>query len=678
MIRKWLAIGIILLFAGTGIISASYTNTFSSLAHYPQESLVHNSNQRQEDVICDRGYFYGCCVYDPSGTHPLGLITFNTPDAVDSLPGPFIICGDIDENGNWYGIDSDGGIWLIVLYDSEMVAQTIPFHGLAFNNQGQIWYGCTGSSLYIVDINTGATSYIGDFGTDYSMADLTCGYNDLNLYGIGSNGTTSVLFSIDVATGEATEIGPTGLWFAMDAGYDRDNDYPYITGYNQQGMSGLFSCDILTGTTTLIGHFEGNMEVEALVIPYTPPIHYLFARFTWSPLHPSPGETILFNASESFGSNPIILYEWDWDTDGNYDDTFTVSTVTHIWTSSGSYTVTLRITDDIGLTATKSHNVVVNQPPDIPIINGPANGHPGNVYTFTIVSSDPDQNSIYYWLGWGDGDITGWLGPYASGQIITLSHVWNNPGTYTILAIAKDIYDTESSWGTSLIIMTNDPPETPQITGLENGTMNYTYVFSIGPITDPDGDVLYSKWDWGDGNITDWLGPYPSGQIISTSHIWTNPGIYWIRAKLRDTYDAESNWSEPHIMTINENQPPNDPTITGPEKGKPGNSYKYTITGIDPEEDVVSAYIMWGDDTITDWTTFHNSGETFSVTHSWAKKGTYSVQVKVKDTHGAESGWTTLSVTMPFSYDIPFQTFLERFLERFPRAFPLLRHLMGY
>jgi len=53
------------------------------------------------------------------------LITFNTPDAVDSLPGPFIICGDIDENGNWYGIDSDGGIWLIVLYDSEMVAQTI-------------------------------------------------------------------------------------------------------------------------------------------------------------------------------------------------------------------------------------------------------------------------------------------------------------------------------------------------------------------------------------------------------------------------------------------------------------------------------------------------------------------------------------------------------------------------
>jgi len=81
-----------------------------------------------------------------------------------------------------------------------------------------------------------------------------------------------------------------------------------------------FPADILTGTTTLIGHFEGNMEVEALVIPYTPPIHYLFADHLVAT--PSiPRETILFNASESFGSNPIILYEWDWDTDGNYDDT---------------------------------------------------------------------------------------------------------------------------------------------------------------------------------------------------------------------------------------------------------------------------------------------------------------------------------------------------------------------
>ena len=65
MIRKCLVVGIILLFVGTGILSASYMNPLRGVALYQKESLDYNSNQRQEDLIYDRGYFYGCCVYDP-------------------------------------------------------------------------------------------------------------------------------------------------------------------------------------------------------------------------------------------------------------------------------------------------------------------------------------------------------------------------------------------------------------------------------------------------------------------------------------------------------------------------------------------------------------------------------------------------------------------------------------
>jgi hypothetical protein len=145
-------------------------------------------------------------------------------------------------------------------------------------------------------------------------------------------------------------------------------------------------------------------------------------------------------------------------------------------------------------------------------------------------------------------------------------------------------------------------------------------------------------------------------------------------------WDQTGNFKEGpiwHFTTLNTpNNAPNTPTISGPDSGKPGSTYKYTITATDPDLDMIYGYIDWGDDTTTDWVGPYDSGEAFSVTHVWTEKGTYTVKVKVKDEHGAESGWATLDVTMPTSFGIttPFLTWL---FEVFPHAFPLLRHLLG-
>jgi hypothetical protein len=162
-----------------------------------------------------------------------------------------------------------------------------------------------------------------------------------------------------------------------------------------------------------------------------------------------------------------------------------------------------------------------------------------------------------------------------------------------------------------------------------------------------------------------------------------NPGtlaystMYYWKIVAWDQNDNSSEGPIWHFTTINSpNNPPNPPTITGPTNGTTGSTYKYTITGTDPESDTISAYIMWGDGTITDWTTFHDSGVSFTLTHSWTAKGTYTVQVKVKDEHGAESGWATLKVTMPTSFELT-NPFLHWFFEHFPNAFPVLRQLLG-
>ena len=88
----------------------------------------------------------------------------------------------------------------------------------------------------------------------------------------------------------------------------------------------------------------------------------------------------------------------------------------------------------------------------------------------------------------------------------------------------------------------NNPPETPIINGTASGKPGIEYNYSF-VTTDPDGNNLYYYVDWGDENNTGWLGPYLSGEEISESHMWLEKGTYIIKAKAKDIYDAESDWS---------------------------------------------------------------------------------------------------------------------------------------
>jgi hypothetical protein len=117
------------------------------------------------------------------------------------------------------------------------------------------------------------------------------------------------------------------------------------------------------------------------------------------------------------------------------------------------------------------------------------------------------------------------------------------------------------------------------------------------------------------------------------------------------------------------------PTITGETHGKVCNSYKYSITTTDPDQDKVQYFIQWGDNTTT-WTDFFDSGEEIVINHTWNVKGTYNIKVRAHDDHGKNSDWATLEVTMPISYTFPFLQYLLKFHERFPHAFPILQYLL--
>ncbi len=90
--------------------------------------------------------------------------------------------------------------------------------------------------------------------------------------------------------------------------------------------------------------------------------------------------------------------------------------------------------------------ILVNEPPDEPIINGPLDGKVGEVYDYTFSSIDLEGNQVYYYIEWGDGFIIEWDGPHESGEIVTFSHSWSSADTFTIRAKTKDIWDYESPW----------------------------------------------------------------------------------------------------------------------------------------------------------------------------------------------------------------------------------------
>jgi hypothetical protein len=88
----------------------------------------------------------------------------------------------------------------------------------------------------------------------------------------------------------------------------------------------------------------------------------------------------------------------------------------------------------------------INQNPSDPKIDGPTSGIPGENYTYTFVSRDPDDDDLYYEIDWGDGNVDPWDGPHSSNTIITREHSWDSEGTYLIKARVKDGYGGVTDW----------------------------------------------------------------------------------------------------------------------------------------------------------------------------------------------------------------------------------------
>ncbi|MEN8374345.1 MAG: PKD domain-containing protein, partial [Gemmatimonadota bacterium] len=174
-----------------------------------------------------------------------------------------------------------------------------------------------------------------------------------------------------------------GSSFILSLGAGGDADYTINAGTSMAspqvaGLAGLLfalgiptAADVRTriqtsaddlgtpGWDQRFGHGRINIfnAVADLTPPPPPPNDTPIPSFSVTPTSPQPNETVILDGSASVDPDGSIV-DWSWDF-GDGSPAGSGDIVEHAYTSTGAYTVTLTVTDDRGLAAGTSQNVMV-------------------------------------------------------------------------------------------------------------------------------------------------------------------------------------------------------------------------------------------------------------------------------------------------------------------------------
>jgi hypothetical protein len=205
--------------------------------------------------------------------------------------------------------------------------------------------------------------------------------------------------------------------------------------------------------------------------------------------------------------------------------------------------------------------------------------------------------------------------------------------TYYLAVTAYNSSGSESGFSDEVVhtvAVQNRRPNKPAVpAGPSGGLPNTGYNFTTSA-SDPDGDVLDYRFDWGDGVISNW-------GTASRSHFWSSTGAYCVKARARDSSGATSSWSDCKDINIAvANQPPEadaggDQTITEGET--------ITLSGAgsyDPDDNIVSYLWNQTDGPAATLTAVNSTDVTFTAPVVDNDGVALTFQLTVKDAKGLE------------------------------------------
>ncbi len=241
------------------------------------------------------------------------------------------------------------------------------------------------------DINAAETAYSikktydGGYiiaGSDY---DLQSWYSDVILLKIDSSGTEIWNKTYGGAYNDegycVETVSDSGFVITGTRYVDDSNSAVYVIRTDDEGTVEWEQTISQDGNSDNVGNYivqtqdygfvltgyTGNPSIgdlDLLIIKFVPEEQFQgpTAHYTWVDADgaSNPGTIIDVDASASIGPNPIILYEWDWTTDGTYDYADTSPFASHDYGDELIHECTLRVTDNMAKNNTYSDVVQAN------------------------------------------------------------------------------------------------------------------------------------------------------------------------------------------------------------------------------------------------------------------------------------------------------------------------------
>lgn len=253
-----------------------------------------------------------------------------------------------------------------------------------------------------------------------------------------------------------------------------------------------------TYNVTLIVNQNGC--IDSLVMPNYVIIQNMVASFSVSPPSICSGDTFSFtNTSVPAATNS----SW------NFGDasTSTVLNPTHIYTSAGTYTVTLISSDATGCADTTSDTVVVNV---TPLAAFSSDTQSACSVPFTVNFTDNSTGSGGWNWNFGDGGTSTSQNP---------AHTYTAAGTYTVSLIVTNASGTCSDTVVMNSFIVISFPVASFTTSPDSGCVPLTVNFDASGSSSPVDPISNYVWIFGDGSTA-------STAVSLTSHTYTATGVY--------------------------------------------------------------------------------------------------------------------------------------------------------
>jgi len=175
----------------------------------------------------------------------------------------------------------------------------------------------------------------------------------------------------------------------------------------------------------------------------------------------------------------------------------------------------------------------------------------------------------------------------------------------------------------------NNPPETPVKpsgpTFVEMG-VEYEYMSSTYDI---DGEQIRYRFDWGDGNYSNWSDFISSNTSVSVSHHWSAISNYIIRVMAQDENGSNSSWSPVLNVTVSQAESGEIPPVADvnvPSNASANQIIVFNASGSYDIDGVIVSY-QWdfGDGT---------TGSGVSPEHVYENPGEYTATLVITDNNG--------------------------------------------